>query len=49
MNTFMQDLQSGKVKGNWLDNKNLRREKEEWADENSNMKKIDIIGEKYGI
>lgn len=48
MNTFMQDLQAGKVTGNWLDNKDLRREKEEWADENNNMKKIDITGEQYG-
>jgi glycosyltransferase involved in cell wall biosynthesis len=48
MNTFMQDLQAGKVEGNWLDNKDLRREKEEWADESNNMKKIDIIGEQYG-
>jgi glycosyltransferase involved in cell wall biosynthesis len=48
MNTFMEDLQQGKVEGNWLDNENLRREKEEWADENANMKKINIIGEKYG-
>lgn len=49
MNTFMQDLQAGKVKGNWLDSKDLRREKEEWADEDSNMKKIGIIGEQYGL
>lgn len=47
MNTFMQDIQAGKAQGNWLDNKELRREKEEWADENNNMRKINIIGEKY--
>lgn len=47
MNTFMEDLQQGKAEGSWLDNENLRREKEEWADENANMKKIDIIGERY--
>jgi len=47
MNTFMEDLQQGKAEGSWLDNKNLRREKEEWANENANMKKIDIIGERY--
>ena len=47
MNTFMEDLQQGKVEGSWLDNKNLRREKEEWADKDNIMKKIDITGEKY--
>ena len=47
MNTFMQDIQQGKVKGNWLENKELRREKEEWADKNNKMKKINIVGEVY--
>ena len=48
MNTFMQDLQAGKAEGSWLNNKQLRREKEKWADENRKMKEIDIIGEQYG-
>ena len=48
MNTFMEDLQQGKVQGNWLDNENLRREKEEWADKDNGMKKIDIMKERYG-
>lgn len=49
MNAFMEDLQQGKAKGNWLDNKNLRREKEEWADENNDMKNSNILGEKYEL
>jgi glycosyltransferase involved in cell wall biosynthesis len=49
MNTFMEDLQKGKVEGNWLDNNDLRREKEDWADENAKMKKINITGEEYVI
>ena len=47
MNTFMQDLQSGKAEGSWLENNNLRREKEEWADASNDMKKINIKGNKY--
>ena len=47
MNTFMEDLKQGSAQGNWLDNKDLRREKEEWADKDSGMKKIDIRKEKY--
>lgn len=47
MNTFMEDLQQGNAQGSWLDNENLRREKEEWADKDSSMKKIDITKEKY--
>lgn len=47
MNTFMEDIKQGKIDGNWLDNNNLRREKEEWANEHTDMKKINIIGEKY--
>jgi glycosyltransferase involved in cell wall biosynthesis len=47
MNTFMEDLQQGKAEGSWLDNENLRREKEVWAEKNADMKKIDIIGERY--
>jgi glycosyltransferase involved in cell wall biosynthesis len=47
MNTFMEDLQQGKVHGNWLDNNDLRREKEDWADENAKMKKVNITGERY--
>lgn len=45
----LQDLKAGKVDGNWLDNKDLRREKEEWANEDNKMKKIDIVGEKYEV
>lgn len=48
MNTFMEDLQSGKASGNWLESENLRREKEAWAVEENNMKRIDIFGESYG-
>ena len=48
MNTFMEDLQSGKASGNWLESGDLRREKEEWAVKENNMKRIDISGEVYG-
>ena len=48
MNTFMEDLQSGKASGNWLESGDLRREKEEWAVKENNMKRIDISGEIYG-
>lgn len=47
MNTFMEDLQKGKVKGNWLDNKDLRKEKESQNNEDSNLRSISIVGEKY--
>ena len=37
-NTFMEDLQSGKASGYWLESGDLRREKKE---------RIDISGEVY--
>lgn len=47
MNTFMQDIQNGKVFGNWLDCENLRKEvnQEDW----DNLKQIDIISERYSM
>lgn len=47
MNTFMEDLQSGKAHGTWIGNQNLRREIEEQNSEHTNLKKNNIIGEKY--
>lgn len=45
MNTFFEDLASGVVQGQWLDNKNLRKEKV--FHERKEVKKIDIKLEKY--
>lgn len=45
MNTFMLDVHEGSASGNWLDNKDLR--KEEVFSDRDEGKKIDIIGEKY--
>ena len=45
MNTFMLDVQKGEASGNWLDNKNLRKEKV-FSDRDEG-KNINIIGEKY--
>lgn len=48
MNTFMEDVQTGRVTGNWLESDNLRSEKEEQNNQESNLKSIDILGEVYG-
>lgn len=47
MNTFMEDLQKGQVEGNWLDNKDLRQEKEAQNDTESKLRSISIMGEYY--
>ena len=47
MNTFFEDIYAGKVTGEWLDNKNLRKEDEEQNREDANLKSVDILGEKY--
>lgn len=47
MNTFFEDLANNKVHGNWLDNKELRKETETWSIDGEGNKKINIVGEKY--
>lgn len=48
MNTYFEDLASGKVSGKWLENKELRTEIESWSFNNKSSNKINNIhGEKY--
>ena len=47
MNTFMEDIQAGKVNGEWVGNKSLRRETEEQNKQDTNLKKNVIVGERY--
>ncbi|MHA1942151.1 MAG: glycosyltransferase [Candidatus Hodarchaeales archaeon] len=48
MNTYFEDLASGKVAGKWLDNQNLRAETEPWSIDDRVQNRINNIrGDKY--
>ena len=47
MNTFMEDVQAGRVDGEWISNKSLRRETEEQNKQDTKLKKSVIVGERY--
>ena len=48
MNTYFEDLASGKVTGKWLDSQNLRAETESWSIDDRIQNKINNInGEEY--
>jgi len=47
MNTFFEDIYSGKVTGKWLQQGSLRKEEEEQNKTDSSLKKINIVGDKF--
>ena len=49
MNTFMEDVQAGKVDGEWIGNDSLRRETEEQNKQDAKLKKSSVIGETYAF
>lgn len=49
MNTFMEDVQTGKVDGEWIGNDSLRRETEEQNKKDTKLKKSSVIGETYAF
>jgi len=45
----MEDVQTGKVDGEWIGNDSLRRETEEQNKKDTKLKKSSVIGETYAF